>query len=187
MWTTWPKRHFLFLNQVMAPITYSHLRAPQISHTAGILQLAFFLRLPCQHHWFFRLWRTQSIYVIYNKFHTCRASCIPKDQKKNHQKNPKPLTTSLPMLCCRFTSSQGLTDLLLSLNRGHFMSDAWQHSILTKNNEPVCLQQQKEFKVWILKQENQTYWTMPYRERCPQNLRTLCSQHQKRAKSCSIV
>lgn len=88
MWTTWPKRHFLFLNQVMAPITYSHLRAPQISHTAGILQLACFLRLPCQHHWFFRLWRTQSIYVIYNKFHTCRASCIPKDQKKTTKKTP---------------------------------------------------------------------------------------------------
>lgn len=137
---------------------------------------------------FLRLQRAQNIYITYNKFHTCSASCAPKDktnnqkkhkQQKNHKHSPPP--------SCRFIGSWGLTDSLLSLKRGHFVGDAWQQSTLSKNNELVCLQQWREFIAWILKQKDQTLLNNASPERCPQNLRILCSQHQKCAESCSIL
>lgn len=138
MWTTWPKRHFLFLNQVMAPITYSHLRAPQISHTAGILQLACFLRLPCQHHWFFRLWRTQSIYVIYNKFHTCRASCIPKDQKKKPPKKPQ-TTDNLASHAMLQIYKQPRSDWFTSVTEQGPLHEWCMAALYTNQEQRTCL------------------------------------------------
>lgn len=122
-----------------------------------------------------RLLRTHSIYIIYNRFHACIASCVPKTKK-----NP----TEKPKTHRRFIGSWGLTDSLLSRKKRHFLGDGWQQSALTKNSEPVCLWQWGEFKAWVLKQKDH-YWTMLSPERCPHNLRLLCSQHQKYAESWS--
>lgn len=85
----------------MAPITNSHVRPPQISHTAGTLQLASSARLPCQHLWFFRLQRTQSIYIIYNKFHTC-ILCSKGPKKKKSKPQAIDNLSSFPVLqICR--------------------------------------------------------------------------------------
>lgn len=118
---------------------------------------------------FSRLLRTQSIYIIYNTFHTWRASSATKN----------PPTTASPPAHCRFI---GLTHSLVSPERGHFSGDARQQSTLTVNSDSVCLGQRREFKARTLEQKSR-YCAVLSWERCPHNLRTPRSQHQKRAES----
>lgn len=61
-----------------------------------VMQLASSPRLPCQHLWFFRLQRTQSISIIYNKFHTCIL--CSKGAKKINKSQAIDNLSSFPVL-----------------------------------------------------------------------------------------